>query len=109
MENISLIGLIISCVVSLLFLIELVLFFASFRRGKRGHLPIHLLGVITTFLVSLCTIATTFSIAIESSFLIKAVIVLAGIFFIVAGINTLIVEKKDTVEKVERVREKINT
>lgn len=109
MEDISLIGLIISCVVSLLFLIELVLFFASFKRSKRGHLLIHLLGILTTGLVSVCTILTTFKFAIESSVLINCVVIMAAMFFIVAGINSLFVEKKDTEKKNRRVRKSINT
>lgn len=102
MGNVSPVGIIISGIVSILFLIELILFFGAFRVEKRGHLIIHLLGTVTAALVAFCTIAATLSIAIESAILIKVVVILAVVFFIVAAINSLIVEKEEKILKGKR-------
>jgi len=100
------VGLIISVVVSFLFLIELVLFFSSFKSGKRGRLPIHFIGVIASFLVALFTITTSMGIAFENKYLTECVVVLAGIFFVTAGISSLFTENED---RVERDRKNRNT
>lgn len=93
MEDVSIIGLIISLVISILFLIELVFFFSSFNRRKRAYIPLHLLGVIATFWVALFTVTSSIGVGIDSKYLITSVVVLAGIFFVAAAIDSIRVEQ----------------
>ena len=95
MENISIVGVIVSGVLIILTLIELILFFSSFRKSKRSFLILHFLGTVATTMVTIATISATINVKIESKVFAEAAAILAILFFVLAGINTLIVEKTD--------------
>lgn len=60
-------------------------------KPKRG---VHLLGMITTFLVMICVAFSTFGISYESKFLITTTVILAVVFYISLGWQTLFKVKR---------------
>jgi lipopolysaccharide export LptBFGC system permease protein LptF len=93
LENVSVVGVIVSVVLTLIFFVEMIVFFCSFSRDKRSSLPLHLLGTITIGLVAFSTITATIGSSIDSKVFVYIVLILAVIFFILASIKSVTVEK----------------
>ena len=87
------INLVINLIIITFFIREVILFFSAFKLKKKRYIPLHLLGILTIGLISICTIAVTLNLDITSRYMIIVGVILGIIFFIALTINTLITEK----------------
>ena len=94
MDNISILGIILSVVIVSLFIIEFLLLIKTLKLKQKNRIGLHVLGVVSTLLVSIFTVTSTLKIKFQSSNMAMATFILASIFFIYLGVDTLIIEKK---------------
>lgn len=100
MNSFSLLGFIISLIIFLLFLVEVINFFKSFKKGKRLYIPIHLIGLNAAALITLFTMTSSFGVQIGTNTLVTVTVALTFICFIVLSFDSL------RIEKIEKVRSK---
>lgn len=102
MGSYSIIGVIISLCLAILFLIELIFFFSYFAKPKFSKIILHILGLITSGLVTFYSIITTLKINITIKNLELITLICAILFFILLSINTLIICPKENVKKISK-------
>ena len=93
MDKTSILGILLSIVVISLLIIESLLLVKTLKSKNKYKLFLHLLGVISTFLVSIFTISSTLKIEFESPNIAIVTFILSSIFFIYLGIDTLMIDK----------------
>ncbi|SFU68506.1 hypothetical protein SAMN04487886_110119 [Clostridium sp. DSM 8431] len=106
MDNISAVSILILFIMLFFFIREVVTFSSmksnknrknnkfksrSKAKPKRG---IHLLGMMATFLVTICVALSTFNVSYDSNFLITVTVILAILFYISLGWQTLFKVKR---------------
>ena len=94
MSNISFIGLFIAVLLMVFFMLQAGLCIRAINKKEKGKIILHLIGVITTFLLTIFLFCQSVGIDLSSNFLIIGTLIMATLFFIGYGFDSLFVVKK---------------
>lgn len=87
-------GVVLSIILVILFLNQFINFVSAVIKAKTFYILVHLLGAITTAIVGMFSIAATIGADLEiSNTFVTITVVLAFIFFVALGYDSLRVER----------------
>ena len=94
MSDISFIGLFIAVLLMVFFILQGGLLIRAINKKEKRRIPLHLIGVSSTLLVTIFVFCESFGIDVSSNFLIIVAAITATLFYISYGIDSLFVVKK---------------
>jgi hypothetical protein len=94
MGDVSFIGLLMTLLLMVFFLLQAGLLVRAINKKEKRRIPLYLIGVIATLLVTISVFCESFGIDLGSSFLIICALAMATLFYIFYGIDSLFVVKK---------------
>lgn len=94
MSNVSFMGLFIAVLLMVFFMLQGGLLIRSINKKEKRRRPLHLIGVIATLLVTIFVFCESVGIDVSSNFLIIGTLILAILFYISYGFDSLFVAKK---------------
>lgn len=89
MNNISVVSILILLSLFYFFMYELTTVIRISNKKVKGKKGIHILGVLTTLLITICVALSMFNVNYDSKILIIATVVLSVLFYIGFGWQTL--------------------
>lgn len=94
MSDISYIGLFIAVLLMVFFMLQVGLFIRAINKKENKKVVLHLIGVITTVLLTIFIFCQSVGIDLSSNFLIIGTLIMATLFYIGYGFDSLFVVKK---------------
>lgn len=94
MSNSSFIGICIAVLLMIFCIIQVGLFIRSINRKEMKRIVLHLIGVFVTLLLTIFLFCQSLDIELSSNFLITATLIMAILFYIRYGFDSLFVTKK---------------
>ena len=94
MSNISFIGLFIAVLLMVFFMLQGGLLIRAINKKEKKRIPLHLIGVIATLLLTIFLFCQSLGIDVSSNFLIIGTLIMTTLFFIGYGFDSLFVVKK---------------
>lgn len=94
MSSVSFMGLFISVLLMVFFILEVGLLIRAINKKEKRRIPLHLIGVIATSLVTIFVFCQSVGIDLSSNFLVIGAVIMATLFYISYGFDSLFVIKK---------------
>jgi len=94
MSSVSFIGIFIAILLMVFFILQGGLLIRSINKKEKKRIPLHLIGAITTLALTIFMFCESLSIDLSSNFLIIGTLIMATLFYITYGFDSLFVAKK---------------